>query len=140
MSLLQCLSFAKNRKIMRKVGDGTRALNFFIDTVLITILAMLLRRWWNFYVMYWGYPPVNFGWFFFGTTWVYYFLFESIFAKSPAKWLTQTKVVTLSDGKPSFLIICWRSLLRITVIDLFFGPFLDGPLHDYASKTKVVEG
>ncbi|TAH13287.1 MAG: hypothetical protein EAZ12_01705 [Sphingobacteriia bacterium] len=140
MSLLQCLSFAKNRKIMRKVGDGTRALNFFIDTVLITILAMLLRRWWNFYVMYWGYPPINFGWFFFGTTWLYYFLFESIFAKSPAKWLTQTKVVTLSDRKPSFFIIFWRSLLRITVIDLFFGPFLDGPLHDYASKTKVVEG
>ena len=140
MSLLQCLSFAKNRKIMRKVGDGTRALNFFIDTVLITILAMLLRRWWNFYVMYWGYPPINFGWFFFGTTWSYYFLFESIFAKSPAKWFTQTKVVTLTDSKPSFLIIFWRSLLRLTVIDLFFGPFLDGPLHDYASKTKVVEG
>ncbi len=140
MSLMQCLSFAKNRKIMRKVGDGTRALNFFIDTVLITILAMLLRRWWNFYVMYWGYPPINFGWFFFGTAWLYYFLFESIFAKSPAKWFTQTKVVTLSDSKPSLLIIFWRSLLRLTVIDLFFGPFLDGPLHDYASKTKVVEG
>jgi hypothetical protein len=140
MAASNVLVLHKRDKHMRKVGDGTRALNFFIDTILIAILAVLLRRWWSFYVIYWGYPPLNFGWFFFGTTWFYYFLFESIFAKSPAKWLTQTKVVTLVDAKPSFLIIFWRSLLRLTVIDLFFGPFLDGPLHDYASKTKVVEG
>ncbi len=140
MAACKALVLHKIETIMRKVGDGTRALNFFIDTILITILAMLLRRWWNWYVMYWGYPPLNFGWFFFGTTWLYYFLFESLFSRSPAKWLTQTKVVTLSDSKPSILIIFWRSLLRLTVIDLFFGPFLDGPLHDYASKTKVVEG
>jgi len=124
---------------MQKVGDGTRALNFFIDTILITLLAMLIFRWYNWNVMYWRYKPHNFGWFFFGTIFSYYLIFESIFAKSPAKWFTNTKVVNMVGLKPSFVQIIWRSLLRITIIDLFFGPFLGGPLHDYASNTTVME-
>lgn len=124
---------------MRKVGDGTRALNYFIDTILILLLAMAAFRWYNWYVVYWGYKPYHFGWFFFPGIFVYYSLFEGLFAKSPAKWFTHTKVVTNAGKRPSFLAIVWRSLLRVTVIDVFFGPFLNGPLHDYASGTTVVE-
>jgi hypothetical protein len=32
-----------------------------------------------------------------------------------------------------------RSLLRLTIIDAFFIPFLERPLHDALSKTRVVE-
>ena len=124
---------------MQKVGDGTRALNFFIDTLLIMLVAVLLFRWWNWYVVYWRYTPLHFGWFFFPTMAVYYTILESIFAKTPGKMFTRTKVVDLSGHKPGFWAILWRSLLRLTIIDLFFGPFLDGPLHDYASKTTVIE-
>lgn len=124
---------------MRKVGDGTRALNFFIDTVIITVIAMLLMKWYNWYVMFWRYTPLNFGWFFFGTALVYYTGLESIFAKTPGKWFTRSRVVTLEGRRPNIAVILWRSLLRLTIIDLFFGPFLNGPLHDYASKTTVVE-
>ncbi len=124
---------------MQKVGDGTRALNFFIDTVLITILAMLIFRWYNWYVMYWRYHPYNFGWFFFATIFSYYHIFESIFSKSPAKWFTNTKVVNMVGLKPSFVQIIWRSIVRLSIIDLFFGPFLGAPLHDFASNTTVVE-
>jgi len=124
---------------MRKVGDGTRALNFFIDTVTLMVIAMLLFRWYNWYVMYWRYTPLNFGWFFFGTAMVYYTLLEGIFAKTPGKWFTRSRVVTLSGKRPNLAVILWRSLLRLTIIDLFFGPFLNGPLHDYASKTMVIE-
>ena len=124
---------------MRKVGDGTRALNFFIDTVLIMVIAMLLFRWYNWYVMYWRYTPLNFGWFFFGTVMAYYTLLEGIFGKTPGKWFTRSRVVTLAGKRPNIALILWRSLLRLTIIDLFFGPFLNGPLHDYASKTTVVE-
>ncbi|HJV19810.1 MAG TPA: RDD family protein [Sediminibacterium sp.] len=124
---------------MRKVGDGTRALNFFIDTVIITVIAMLLIKWYNWYVMFWRYRPLNFGWFFFGTALVYYTLLEGIFCKTPGKWFTHSRVVTISGNRPNVGVILWRSLLRLTIIDLFFGPFLNGPLHDYASKTTVVE-
>ncbi|MDP1842020.1 MAG: RDD family protein [Sediminibacterium sp.] len=124
---------------MRKVGDGTRALNFFIDTILVTLLAMLLFRWWNWYVVYWRYKPYHFGWFFFPTLFFYYTFFESIFYHTPGKWFTHSKVVTQEGKKPGFIAICVRSLLRLTIIDLFFGPFLNGPLHDYGSKTTIVE-
>lgn len=123
---------------MQKVGDGTRALHFIIDTIVITIVAMLFFRWRNWYVMYWGAKPYNFGWFFFSTTFTYYFLFESVSSKTLGKMFTQSKVVSINGQKPSIAVIFWRSLLRLTVIDLFFGPFLDGPLHDYASKTIVI--
>lgn len=124
---------------MQKVGDGTRALHFFIDTMVVTIGAMLLFRWRNWYVMYWGYEHYNFGWFFFSSIFGYYFIAETLFAKTLGKLFTHSKVVTLNGKKPSISIIFWRSLLRLTIIDLFFGPFLGGPLHDFASKTTVVE-
>ena len=50
---------------MKKLGDGTRVLNFLVDTLLYWILAILLYKWWNFHVLYWGYMHLNFGWFFF---------------------------------------------------------------------------
>lgn len=136
---MQSLNFVRKEPCMRKVGDGTRALNFFIDTVIITVIAMLLIKWYNWYVMFWRYRPLNFGWFFFGTALVYYTLLEGIFCKTPGKWFTHSRVVTLSGKRPNLGVILWRSLLRLTIIDLFFGPFLNGSLHDYASKTTVIE-
>lgn len=136
---MQSPNFAKIKVDMRKVGDGTRVLNFFIDTILVTLLAMLLFRWWNWYVVYWNYKPLHFGWFFFPTLFFYYTFLESIFSHTLGKWFTHSKVVTLEGKKPHFIAICIRSLFRLTIIDLFFGPFLNGPLHDYMSKTTIVE-
>lgn len=124
---------------MKTVGIGTRALNFFIDTVLIFGLAFLIFKVYNFQVTYWGYQPYNFGWFFFGTGVLYYLLFETLFARSPAKWFTFSKVVNKDGGKPSFGQILIRSFTRIILIDLFFIPFLGKTLHDYLSKTNIVE-
>lgn len=124
---------------MQQVGDGTRALNFFIDTIVITILAILFFRWWNWQVIYWNYTPYHFGWFFFPTILVYYTLLESIFATTIGKNFTQSKVCNKKGGRASFPAILLRSLVRLTIIDLFFSPFLGGPLHDYASGTTVVE-
>lgn len=124
---------------MKTVGDGTRTLNFFIDTLIIFTIAFFSFRAWNFYVMYWKYRPYNFGWFFFGTIFIYYTFFESVFARTPAKWFTYSKVVNSTGGKPSFGQVIIRSLVRLTIIDLFFMPFLGKPLHDYLSKTQLVE-
>lgn len=126
-------------KRMRKVGDGTRALNFFIDTVIIFILAYTCFKIWNWYVLYWQYKPYNFGWFFFGMLFIYYCFFEGIFTRTPGKWFTFSKVINQHEQKPSFWQVITRSLVRITLIDMFFIPFLGKPLHDYLSKTEVVE-
>lgn len=136
---MQCPSFATQIHCMNKVGDGTRALHFFIDSILVTLLAMLIFRWWNWYVVYWNYTPYHFGWFFFPAQFVYYAVLEAVFASTPGKKFTRSKVVDKKGGRASLPAILLRSLLRLTIIDLFFGPFLDGPLHDYASGTTVVE-
>lgn len=123
---------------MRTVGDGTRTLNFLVDTLLVFVLAMIAFRTWNWYVYYWRFTPFNFGWFFFGSAFVYYTVFEALTQRTPGKWLSKSRVVYVSGKKPSFFSIVLRSLARITVIDLFFSPFLGMPLHDYISKTRVI--
>lgn len=123
---------------MRTVGDGTRTLNFLVDTLLVFVLAMIAFRTWNWYVYYWRFTPFNFGWFFFRSAFVYYTVFEALTQRTPGKWLSKSRVVYVSGKKPSFFSIVLRSLARITVIDLFFSPFLGMPLHDYISKTRVI--
>lgn len=124
---------------MKTVGDGTRVMNFLIDTVLIFLLSYLAFKVWNWYVIYWSYTPYNFGWFFFGILFVYYLFFESLFKRTPGKWFTFSKVTNLQGGKPGFPAILVRSLTRLIIIDLFFIPFLGKPLHDYFSRTTLVE-
>jgi len=123
---------------MRKVGEGTRTLNFVIDTLLILFLAIGFNKGWTFYVRYWGYPYLNFGWIFFGVLFVYYSFFKIIFQRSPAKWLSYSKVVNQGGKRAAFWRILIRSLARITVIDLFFIPIIGKPLHDWVSGTEVV--
>ncbi len=124
---------------MRRVGLGTRVLNFLVDTILIFAISYGLYKWWTFYVMYWNREYIPFYVFFWCFLVVYYIFFESIFKRTPGKWLSISKVVTNKGKKPSFLQIVIRSIVRVTIIDCFFIPFLDKPLHDYLSKTEVVE-
>ncbi len=125
---------------MQTVGTGTRVLNFLIDTILIFILSLLLGQWYNFHVIYWHYTPLPSYSFFTITLVAYYFLFESIFQRTPGKWLTISKVVNKNSGKANVLQILIRSLTRLIMIDCFFIPFLDGrTLHDYLSKTYIIE-
>lgn len=124
---------------MNRSGFGTRVLNFIVDTLLIFGVAYGLYNWWIFYVMYWEYTYIPFYVFFFGFIFIYYVFFEGIFKRSPGKWLSISKVVHKNGSKPYFWQIIIRSIVRITIIDCFFIPFLDKPLHDYLSKTEVVE-
>jgi len=124
---------------LKYVGTGTRVLNFIIDTILVFIIAYIAFKIHKWYVFYYRISYFNFGWFFFASMFVYYTILESIFARTPGKWFTQSKVVNKQGFKPSFLSIIIRSLVRVTIIDMFFIPFLDKTLHDYLSKTEVVE-
>jgi uncharacterized RDD family membrane protein YckC len=125
---------------MKAVGVGTRVLNFLIDTFLIVVIGFLLMQWYNFQVMYWRYPPMPRYAFFAVTLVVYYFLFESIFKRTPGKWFSMSKVISQNAQNPSVIRILIRSLVRLIVIDCFFIPFLNNrTLHDYLSGTLVVE-
>lgn len=130
---------------MRRVGIGTRTLNFIIDTFIISLLTFFAHHGWEFYAYYYqqfflvssSFDAVFL--FFPIILIVYYLLFESIFARTPGKWLSLSKVVNKKGTRASFLRIVLRTIVRLTVIDCFFIPFLDKTLHDYLSGTEVVE-
>jgi uncharacterized RDD family membrane protein YckC len=124
---------------MNQVGIGTRVINFLTDTAIISLIAFILSKVWFFYVVYWSYSDINPLWIFAAVLFIYYFIFESIWARTPGKWLSYTKVVDKKGLKPNFGKIFLRSIVRLTVIDCFFIPFLNKTLHDFVSKTEVVE-
>ena len=124
---------------MKQAGFGTRVFNFIIDTLLIFAISYGISSWWDFQVTFWHYTYFPFYFFFWVTMFVYYTIFEAIFKRSPAKWLTISKVVNKKGRGAALWQIIVRSLVRLTIIDCFFIPFLDKPLHDYLSKTEVVE-
>jgi uncharacterized RDD family membrane protein YckC len=130
---------------MRSVGIGTRTLNFIVDTLIISILTFIAHHAWEFYAFYYQKYFLTSSSFnalllFFSIILVtYYLLFESIFSRTPGKWLSLSKVVNRKGTKPGFFQILIRSFARLIIIDCFFIPFLDKTLHDYLSKTEVVE-
>ncbi|MFY7899041.1 MAG: RDD family protein [Chitinophagaceae bacterium] len=124
---------------MKNVGIGTRVINFLIDTIIIFLISLFSFKAWNWYVRFYGLFPINFGTLFFSISFIYYTFFETIFARTPGKWLSYSKVINADGSKANVLKVMLRSLIRITVIDCFFIPFLDKPLHDFVSKTEVVE-
>jgi uncharacterized RDD family membrane protein YckC len=124
---------------MQAVGIGTRVLNFMVDTIFIAIVSILCFNGYNTYVRFYNLEPFNYGWFFFGFTFIYYTLMEFAFGRSLGKFLSYSKVVNAQGKKPGIGAIVLRSATRIILIDAFFIPFLDKTLHDYVSKTHVVE-
>lgn len=78
----------------------------------------------------------NFLWF---TLFVlYYIVFESIWNKTTGKFLTKTRVVNLTGGRPSFKQIVIRSFARLIPLDVISFFWKNGRWHDRLSKTLVV--
>ncbi len=126
---------------MKQVGIGTRVFNFIIDTLIIFGLSFAAYKGWTFYAFYWGIIYFQYYIFFWLIMVLYYLFFEGIFKRSPGKWITMTKVINNNGGKPSFFQILIRTLFRLLLIfDWVAFPFLnENALHDFISKTKVVE-
>lgn len=124
---------------MTEVGIGARVINFLVDTILIFLLSFGLYKWWSFYVLYWQYKYFPFYVVFDATLVIYYTFFELIWSRTPGKWISMSKVRNSKGGRPAWYQVIFRSILRLTVIDCFFIPFLDRTLHDALSKTRVVE-
>jgi hypothetical protein len=73
-------------------------------------------------------------------TFLYYFIFESLFQRTPAKFLTRTKVVNNYGTKPTVGTIALRTLIRFVPFEefSFLGDRVYG-WHDKWSKTYVVK-
>ena len=70
----------------------------------------------------------------------YSLLFEGVFGKSPAKFITRTTVVSVDGRKPNFGSIVLRTLCRLVPFDqisILIGKN-DCCWHDTWSKTEVV--
>ncbi|MBS4043977.1 MAG: RDD family protein [Chitinophagaceae bacterium] len=130
---------------MKTVGIGTRILNFLVDTIVIFIISYALSKLNQWYAQQYKIAGVkfnyyyNFGTIFFFVLFVYYTIMEIIFARTCGKFLSYSKVVNKEGKRPNVFQVLIRSAVRLTIIDMFFIPFLDKTLHDYLSKTNVVE-
>lgn len=126
---------------MKQAGFGVRVFNFVVDTLIVFGLSYLLYEIVKFYAIHWRTYYFNFSQVFFFTVFLYYFIFEFIFLKSIAKFITYTKVYNLQGKRPALWQIFVRSLVRSVLLPLdpFALPFLDKTLHDYFSRTNVYE-
>lgn len=119
-------------------GEGTRIAHFFLDTLFIFIGSFILYRWYNFNVFFYGFPPMRFGAFFFLFYLAYIFLFEFIFQRTPAKWMTKSKVVNFDGRRPALWQFIIRALVRTSLVSMFGLAWNGKPLHDTFSKTILV--
>lgn len=130
---------------MKQVGIGTRVLNFIVDSLIILLISYIISKINLYYAEQYRINNVkfkylfNFGYLYFSVLFGYYFLCELFFARTLGKKFSFSKVVNNQNKRPNVLQILIRSLVRLTIIDMFFIPFLDKTLHDYISKTNVVE-
>ncbi len=76
----------------------------------------------------------------YGVCVLYYMFFETLFARTPGKWITGTKVVTPTGGKAGLAKVFVRTVYRIVPFEPF--SFLGGSAsgwHDRWSGTLVVD-
>jgi len=72
---------------------------------------------------------------------LYYVMFESIWSKTPAKFITKTKVITENGEKPDYKTIFIRTLIRFIPFEVFsfLSPERPRGWHDRWSKTIVID-
>ncbi len=124
---------------MKPVGIGTRVLNFLVDSFIVFLISYFLYKGLKYYAAMYRKPLINFGYLFFAVLASYYFICELLFARTIGKLASFTKVVNSQGKRPNIVQVFIRSLVRLTIIDCFFFPFLEKTLHDYLSQTEVVE-
>jgi uncharacterized RDD family membrane protein YckC len=130
---------------MKQVGIGTRVLNFIVDSLVILLISYIIARINEWYAQQFKINNAKFnyhfvfGYIYFVVLFCYYTICEIIFGRTLGKLFSFSKVVNNENKRASVVQILTRSIVRLTIIDMFFIPFLDKTLHDYLSKTNVVE-
>jgi len=68
----------------------------------------------------------------------YYPFFETAYGRTPGKWVTKTRVVTVDDERPTLRHILIRTLVRFIPFEPFSFLFSARGWHDRWSETRVV--
>jgi hypothetical protein len=111
----------------------SRILNFCIDVFLYFILCKS-----SFKVLETIGIITDIKWFSIVFYILYYFTSEYFFGKSPAKWITKTKVELLNKQSSRVILILIRSIVRLMPIDLLSYLFTKRGFHDRWSHTQTV--
>jgi uncharacterized RDD family membrane protein YckC len=121
---------------------GKRIINFIGDQIIFAVVLNVAT------LMFTSATNIRFVGESVGTIWgfnllllfLYYFLFETKFQQTPAKFVTRTEVVMADGAKPTDRAIALRTLIRIFVPFLAFSMSADGTWwHDRWTRTRVVE-
>ncbi len=123
--------------------------NLFLDVIIFRVLAYTTIFIFAFLVVYFGLvTPSSFenidpitDWFIgVSLLWLYCFAFEAKWQRSPAKFITGTKVITSTGTKPSVGVIAKRALIRLIPFEPFsFGGSGVRGWHDRWSGTYVIK-
>lgn len=116
-----------------------RTLNYLVDYYIQTIITILL-----FAHIYAFVPTLGIGirgiaisvflWF------AYYIFFETLFQKTPGKFVSKSRVVTATGVRPSFVIILLRTLCRMIPLEsISFLSWYPVGWHDKFSGTVVID-
>ena len=70
---------------------------------------------------------------------LYYFIFEITNGQTFGKMITRTRIISLTENKNYFFIqVFGRTLMRFIPLDIFSSLFYRRGLHDWISKTAVI--
>lgn len=125
-------------------GIGRRISNYILDKAFLTAVVGVLNLTLTFTVFV-G-KTASFSYFITSLLinillWLaYYLVLEGVWQKTPAKFITKTKVVMVDGSKPPFKNILGRTFARIIPFEEFSFLFSSFPVgwHDSLSKTIVV--
>ncbi len=118
-----------------------RIRHFYVDWLVIFTLSMLSFFFISkpmFFALDFDLQKIVFGTFF-CVYLLYYSLLEYLFSFTLGKLMNRTRVFTLDGGKPSFIQIITRTIIRLIPFGFVFQftPRFQC-LHDMVSKTRVV--
>lgn len=129
-----------NELIIDYANKRTRFLNLVIDSIIFWILHIILILTFGDHIKgFIGEDSAlkNFAFFLF-EYFLYNFIFELAFSRTPGKLLTGTKVIDEKEGKPNFKSFLIRNVCRLIPFDAFSFIFITQGWHDSFSKTTVI--
>lgn len=127
-----------------QVSTGTRFLNFLIDQVCYFLLMVPIFFALGFALGAAGVDLDNPGadllirLLGIVSYFIYYFVFEGAFQRTPGKFITGTIVVNETGGKRSIMAIAGRTLSRLIPFEAIVGLIRGEFWHDTLPGTKVV--
>jgi uncharacterized RDD family membrane protein YckC len=102
-------------------SSGRRFMNYFLDSVFYEIGIVVITDPFARLIFGKSFTSNFWGNFLFASVviFLYYFVFETLFQRTPAKFITGTKVIMVDGSKPGAGTIAKRSLSRLVPFEVF---------------------